>query len=237
MSRVRKASDSTTVIGYVRVSTAEQADSGLGLAAQRATIEAECSRRGWTLLHVHEDAAASGKSLAGRPALSEALEALDSGQAGALVVAKLDRLSRSVHDAAGLLERAGRRGWALVACDLGVDTTTPAGEAMANVMATFAQLERRMIGARTRDALAVKRAQGVRLGRPATLPAEVVERIVAEKVAGAGWSAIARMLNAEGVPTAQGGREWYPATVRYVHQAAGRMVADATKRAGGQGAS
>jgi DNA invertase Pin-like site-specific DNA recombinase len=225
MSRTSKRADSTTVIGYVRVSTTEQADSGLGLAAQRATIEAECDRRGWTLLAVHEDAGASGKSITGRPALSEALDVLDNGQAAALVVAKLDRLSRSVHDAAGLLERAGRKGWALVACDLGVDTTTPAGEAMANVMATFAQLERRMIGARTKDALAVKRAQGVRLGRPATLPAEVVDRIVAEKAAGSGWSAIARGLNADGVPTAQGGREWYPATVKYVAEAEARRAA------------
>ncbi|MCA1677351.1 MAG: recombinase family protein, partial [Actinobacteria bacterium] len=82
-----------------------------------------------------------------------------------LVVAKLDRLSRSVQDAAGLLDRAQRHGWALVAADLGVDASTPAGEAMANVMATFGQLERRMIGQRTREALAARKAAGVRLGR------------------------------------------------------------------------
>ncbi len=160
---------STAVIGYVRVSTAEQADSGLGLAAQRSTIEAECDHRGWTLSAVYEDAA-SGKSMSGRRALGEAIGVLDEGDASALVVAKLDRLSRSVVDAAELLNRAQRAGWALVACDLGVDTTTPAGEAMANVMATFAQLERRLIGQRTRDALAMAKAAGVRLGRPPVLP-------------------------------------------------------------------
>lgn len=210
----------TRFVGYVRVSTAEQADSGAGLAAQRATIEAEAARRGWTVAETYEDTAASGKSLAGRPALAEALAALDRGEAAGLVVAKLDRLSRSVGDAADLLDRAQRGGWALVACDLGVDTSTPAGEAMANVMATFAQLERRLIGQRTRDALAVRRAQGVQLGRPRTLPADVVDRIVADRVAGLGWSAIGRALDAENVPTAQGGARWYPATVRAVYLSA-----------------
>jgi hypothetical protein len=121
-----------------------------------------------------------------------------------------------VVDAAALLETATREGWALVACDLGVDTSTPAGEAMANVMATFAQLERRLIGQRTKDALAVKRAEGVRLGRPATLDRSVVDRILDDRIAGLGWSAIARALDAEEVPTAQGGARWYPATVRKV---------------------
>ncbi len=223
MSRRRSSSpEGLTAVGYLRVSTTEQADSGLGMAAQRSTIEADCARRGWSLVHIYEDAAASGKSTAGRPGLAAALTQLDSGAASALVVAKLDRLSRSVHDAAGLMERGQKKGWALVACDLGVDTTTPAGEAMANVMATFAQLERRMIGQRTRDALDVKRREGVRLGRPVTLPARVCERIVQAHAEGLGWTAIARELNDDGVPTAQGGKRWYPATVRYVALAAER---------------
>jgi len=217
MSRGRKPTpDRTAVIGYVRVSTDEQAQSGAGLAAQRSTIEAECERRGWRLENVYEDAGVSGKSTTGRPALAEALGALESGSVGALVVAKLDRLTRSVQDAAALLERAHRGGWALVALDLGVDTTTPAGEAMANVMATFAQLERRLIGQRTREALAAKRAQGVRLGRPRSLPDEVVSRIVILHDQGESWSAIARALDADAVPTAQGGARWYPATVRAI---------------------
>jgi DNA invertase Pin-like site-specific DNA recombinase len=207
---------SESVIGYLRVSTAEQADSGLGLDAQRAAIAAECSRRGWMLDAVYEDAGASGKALGGRPQLAAALERLDRGDAGTLVVAKLDRLTRSVRDAADLLDRSARRGWSLIALDLGVDTTSPAGEAMAHVVAVFAQLERRLIGQRTKDALAVRRSQGVRLGRPRSLPEAIVERIVAEHDQGGSWSAIARGLDADGVPTAQGGRRWYPATVRAV---------------------
>src|SRR4051794_12815141 len=104
-----------SVVGYIRVSTDEQAESGAGLAAQRTAIEAECARRGWTLVETFEDAGASGKSLDGRPQLAAALNAVETGQAATLVVAKLDRLSRSVHDAAGLLDRAQRAGWSLVA--------------------------------------------------------------------------------------------------------------------------
>jgi len=204
------------VVAYIRVSTEEQADSRLGLEAQRAAISVECERRGWMLLETFEDAGASGKSLVGRPALEKALEAVQSGEAGALVVAKLDRLSRSLLDFAALMEQARRQGWALVALDLGVDTTTPAGEMMANVMATFAQFERRLIGARTKDALAIKRSQGVRLGRPRTLDQHVVDRIAAQRAGGASLRVIADALNDESVPTAQGGALWHASTVRAV---------------------
>jgi DNA invertase Pin-like site-specific DNA recombinase len=142
-------------VGYVCVSTAEQADSGAGLEAQRAAIRSACQQRGWELVGIHEDAGFRAATLA-RPGLGEALSAVESSEATVLVVAKLDRLSRSLLDFAALMERSRRKRWALGALDLGVDTTTPAGEAMANLMATFAQFERRLIGRRTKDALAVK---------------------------------------------------------------------------------
>jgi len=116
-----------------------------------------------------------------------------------------------------LMVRARAGGWNLVAVDLGIDLATAAGEFMANVMASAAQWERRIIGQRTKDALAIRRAQGVRLGRPPLLPAEVVARVLAARRSGAGWSAIARDLDADGVPTAQAGVRWYPATVRAVY--------------------
>jgi DNA invertase Pin-like site-specific DNA recombinase len=75
------------------------------------------------------------------------------------VVSKLDRLSRSMLDFTGVMATAQKQNWALAALDCAVDTTTPAGEAMAHVLATFAQFERRLIGQRTRDALAAKKAQ------------------------------------------------------------------------------
>jgi len=202
-------------VGYIRVSTEEQADSGAGLEAQRAAIVAEAARRSFELVAVYEDAA-SGKSLDGRDGLTQALSAVESGEADALVVAKLDRLSRSLMDFAALMERSRRQRWALVALDLGVDTSTPSGEMLASVLAVFAQFERRLIGQRTREALAVKRAQGVKLGRRRTMPTEIVERIRSERERGASLTAIANALNADGVPTAQGGRQWYASTVRAV---------------------
>ena len=219
VARSRKSStDPSAVVGYVRVSTDEQAVSGLGLAAQRAAIEAECARRGWTLLAVHEDAL-SGKTL-NRPGMATALAAVESGAASTIVVAKLDRLSRSLVDFASLMARAQTNHWNLVALDLGIDLATAAGEFMANVMASAAQWERRIIGQRTRDALAVKRSQGVRLGRPQMVAAELVARIRAAHKAGTGWSALARQLNEEAVPTAHGGSKWYPSTVRAVVRSA-----------------
>ena len=93
--------------------------------------------------------------------------------------------------------------------------TTPAGEAMANMLATFAQFERRLISQRTKEALAVKKAQGVRIGRPAVVPRAVVSRMRRERAKGLSYRAIADKLNADHVPTAQGGRCWYAGTVRY----------------------
>ena len=177
------------VIGYVRVSSDEQANSGAGLAAQRAAIQAECKRRGWQLLEVIEDAGYSAKDLK-RPGVLTALETLERREADGLVVAKLDRLSRSMLDFTTIMAKATKQGWALVALDCAVDSTTPAGEAMAHVLATFAQFERRLIGQRTREALAAKRAAGVRLGRPQSLPVTVRKRIVVERKAGRSFATI-----------------------------------------------
>src|SRR5205085_1522028 len=126
MARRRGVARSIAAAGYIRGSTEEQVASGLGLGAQRAAIQAECKQRGLPLVGIYEDAAVSAKSLQ-RPALTAALAALDDGEATVLVVSKLDRLTRSVHDAAGLLLRAERSGWGLVALDVAVDTTTPQG--------------------------------------------------------------------------------------------------------------
>src|SRR5690348_7906903 len=123
-------------IGYVRVSTEEQRSSGAGLAAQRRAIEAECRCRGWRLVEDVEDAGYSAKDMS-RPGLQSALVSLRRREAGALVVAKLDRFSRSMLDFTSVMAQATKQWWALVALDCAVDTTTPAGEAMANVLATF----------------------------------------------------------------------------------------------------
>ncbi len=163
------------VIGYVRVSTEEQGSSGAGLDAQRAAIGAECEHRGWALVRVEEDVL-SARTM-NRPGLRSALESCRSGEVDGIVVARLDRLSRSIVDFGNLLEEARRRGFNVVALDLGLDLSTPQGELVGNVIASVAQWERRIIGQRTKEALAVKKAQGVKIGRPATLPAGVERRI------------------------------------------------------------
>jgi DNA invertase Pin-like site-specific DNA recombinase len=219
----------THVAGYLRVSTEEQARSGLGLDAQRAAIEAEAARRNW---HVtwYVDEAASGKSL-DRPELAKALAALRTGKIvtpralnkvakpqgfskpQALVVAKLDRLSRSLVDFAHVLEQARKQQWALVALDLGVDTTTPAGELVANVMAAVAQWERRVIGQRTSDALRARQANGLPVGRPRSVSDDCLDQLVALRDSGLPFAAIARQLNDSEIPTATGNGNWTGWTV------------------------
>lgn len=204
------------VIPYTRVSTLSQVESGAGLAAQRTAIAREIEYRGWNVVHAASDEGMSGKSLDSRPGLVEALAMLDRGEADALVVAKLDRLSRSIIDGAQIMDRARRNGWALVCLDLGVDTATASGEMFAGIVLTMSQYERRLIGDRTRVALAAKKAAGVRLGRPRTLPDAILSRIVEARRAGGSFGAIARDLNNDQVPTSQGGAQWWPATVKKV---------------------
>jgi DNA invertase Pin-like site-specific DNA recombinase len=191
-----------------------QANSGLGLEAQRAAIEDECKRRGWELVRIESDVL-SGRSMK-RPGLQRALDACRSGEVAGIVVSKLDRLSRSLIDFAGLLAEAQAKSFNVVALDLGIDLSTPHGEFLASVMASAAQWERRIIGQRIREALAVKKAQGVKLGRPRLLPAKVRTRIKRLHGRGVSMQEIARRLNAEGVPTAHGGARWHASTVRAV---------------------
>ena len=205
-----------TVVTYLRVSTSEQALSGLGLEAQRATVAAYAERKGLTIVGEHCDEGISAKSLRGRPAALAALDAVCSGEAGGLLVAKMDRLSRSVVDGAGLMERAAREGWALHFADLDIDTGTPAGEMAANIIISGSQYERRLISQRTRDALAAKRARGERLGASPRLPLEVTRRIVSERKRGRTFQAIADGLMIDRILTSRGRDKWYPATIKAV---------------------
>lgn len=203
------------MIAYLRVSTEQQAESGAGIDGQRAAIEAHCAVEGWTDVTYVTDPAWSARDL-NRPELTSALTALSEGTADVLIAKDLSRVSRSVHDFSGLLDRSRREGWRLVLLDVRVDTSTPAGELVANTIANSAQYERRVISQRTRDGLAAKRAAGVRLGRPSVLPAEVVRRIVDERDGGAVLREIAEGLTRDGVPTARGGTTWSTSSVQAV---------------------
>lgn len=202
------------VLGYTRVSTAEQATNGVGLAAQEAAIRAECERRGWRLVEVVRDEGASGKSL-DRPGLTSALERIAAGEVSGLVAAKLDRLSRSVIDFATLLEWFGQVDATLLALDLAIDTSSPGGRLVANVFASVAEWERQTIGERTKTGLARIRAEGRPISRPALADKpELRERIAGMRAAGETLQGIADSLNRERVPTLRGAAAWTPSSVR-----------------------
>ena len=201
------------VLGYVRVSTVEQADSGAGVAAQRAAISAEADRRGWAVEFI-EDAGHSARTMR-RPGLALALDRLKRGDADVLAVSKMDRLSRSLIDFASIMQRAQREGWALVALDSPADLTTPSGEAMAGVMAVFAQLERRLVSERTKAALAQRKAAGVRLGRERVIGREVERLAKRLRREGLTLRAIGLALVAEGHLPPSGG-DWQPSTLHRV---------------------
>jgi DNA invertase Pin-like site-specific DNA recombinase len=219
---------SLRVLGYVRVSTTEQAESGLGLASQESAIRAHCARQGWELLDVIHDDGASAKDL-DRTGLRAALDRIARGEASGLVAAKLDRLSRSVVDFANLMGWCDAAGCALVALDMGIDTSSPSGRLVANVMAAVAEWERDTIGQRTRDAATVRRSRGERMGRAGVRDSrpDLASRIQAERDTGSTWQAIADRLNAEGVPTIRGGTMW---RVSAVQSAAGYVRPPTAKR-------
>lgn len=200
------------IAAYVRVSTDEQIRSGFGLAAQRERIEEEARRRGWDIRWFIDEGFSGGT--ADRPQLQQALQGLRDGVYGALVAAKLDRLSRSVVHLGELIERAERERWSLNLLDFDVDTSKPTGRLVAHVLAAVAEFERQRIRERTREALAQVRAQGTQLGRPRLLPDRVVRRIARERKKGYSYRNIANRLNADGVPTAHGGVRWWASTVR-----------------------
>lgn len=190
-----------TVRAYLRVSTTDQGMNGHGIDAQRATIQAEVNRRGWAELVWYEDAGWSGSSL-DRPAVQRLLKDMRRGDV--VLVAKLDRLSRSLTDFAALMDRAKRKNWAFVALDLGVDTTTPTGRLVANVMASVAEWEREVISQRTREGMAAAKAKGILPGRRSALSQATRERLVTLRTSGQSLARIAEQLNAEGVWTVTG---------------------------------
>ncbi len=147
--------------------------------------------------------------MTGRAGLDAALMSVERGAAGVLVVAKLDRLSRSLLDFANLMERSRRKRWALVALDLGVGHARSRRRNGGHVDGDFRAVRTPHGWRPHREALAAKRASGVRLGRPPALAPSVVQRIQQARSSGQTLAAIAGSLNAEGVPTAHGGAQWH----------------------------
>jgi DNA invertase Pin-like site-specific DNA recombinase len=212
---------SSKIVGYLRVSTAGQAENGHSIDSQRGAISREADRRGWEILWVED--AASGKDLE-RPGMTYALHL--TGQTTGIVASRLDRLSRSVLDFATLLARARAEGWNVVSLDLGLDLSTPYGQFGAHVLMAAAQLERDLISARTKEGLAAAKAKGILPGpRRSTVPAEITDKISTLLAKGATLAEVANQLTQDRVPLPSG-REgvWQPTQVR---RALRRTAADA----------
>lgn len=220
------------VVGYVRVSTEEQARGGVSIKSQPEKVRGYCDLYGLDLVGVISDDGLSGKSL-DRPGLARALAMLDAGEAGGVVVTKLDRLTRSVADLGRLLdgyfgERAGKQ---LFSVGDQIDTRSAAGRLVLNVLISVAQWERETIVERTMDGLRYKRERGERIsGRipygadlgpdgKTLVPNEAErDRITAIRSwASRGRSSrrIARLMNERAWP-AKGGGRWNESSVRAI---------------------
>lgn len=209
-----KAIDKAVI--YIRVSTAQQGKSGLGIEAQREAIARFCEAEGIEIIaeHVEIETGKGTDALDRRPQLAEAL-AEAKRQDCPVVVAKLDRLSRDVAFIAGLMSKHV----AFVVAELGTDTDP----FILHLYAALAEKERSMISTRTKAALAAAKAKGITLGNPNLATARVVAHkaisanadafaanvlpVIKEvKATGASLRQIATALNSRGIPTARGGR-------------------------------
>jgi DNA invertase Pin-like site-specific DNA recombinase len=199
-------------IGYVRVSKADRRkpkeEQRRSLDAQQAAIERAAAYNGWELLEVYEDLGKTGANTR-RDGLQGALALLKRKQADMLIIGKHDRLSRDTRDWLDLLFDSSKQGWAISVLDQKIDTSTASGWFHAVLQAVFAEYERRIIGERTKAALAVLKASGKRLGRPSPIPPDVATGIIALHAEGLSASAIARRLNDDNVasPSKQG--KWH----------------------------
>jgi DNA invertase Pin-like site-specific DNA recombinase len=209
-------------IAYTRVSTAQQGKSGLGLEAQQSALARFAEAEGYDLIQTFEEVE-TGKgadALDRRPQLAAALKAARQHKAP-IIVAKLDRLSRDVHFISGLMSHRTP----FIVAELGAD----ADPFMLHLYAALAEKERNMISRRTKDALAAKKAQGVKLGglnakgienRDAAAARAVELRPIFEELAGMSARKIAATLNERKIATPNGG-PWHAVTVIRVQKRLG----------------
>jgi len=151
-------------IGYIRVSTEDQAREGISLDTQKAKIEAYAAINDLELLEIIRDEGASGKDLE-REGMAKLLDLVESGKVEAVIVYKLDRLSRRTLDTLNLIENLETKGIAFHSISEKVDTKSATGRFFLTILSAIAQMERDMIAERTKDALAHKKQKGEWTGR------------------------------------------------------------------------
>ncbi|KKN26223.1 hypothetical protein LCGC14_0876860 [marine sediment metagenome] len=216
-------------VGYIRVSTEEQAREGVSLDNQRKRIEAFCVAKDWTLGRIYADEGISGSSLR-RDGVQELISDCKRGIFDVVVIYKLDRLTRSVKDLGNLIEMFDKSNVAFSSVSDNFDTTTANGKLVLNILGSVAQWERDIVSERTRDALAHKRSEGKVYTRILPLgfdkaedgslvenPAEMktVKLIKRMRKTGKSLQGIADRLNSRSVKTKTGGK-WYKSTVSNV---------------------
>ena len=222
-------------IGYVRVSTEDQAENGVSIDAQRERIAAWCLLNECELADVHVDAGISGKRADNRPALQVAIEdATRNG--GVLVVYSLSRLARSTRDTLDIAERLEKAGADLVSLSEKIDTTSAAGKMIFRMLAVLAEFERDVISERTKTALQHKKRNLERVG---TVPfgftladngvsliendseQEIIALIHELRDAGQSTRAIAAELSTRHIPTKKGNAQWaHTAVTRILNRSA-----------------
>src|SRR3990167_893762 len=223
-------------IGYVRVSTEDQAVNGVSLAAQEERVRAYCIAKGWNLMAVVRDEGESAKSL-DRPGLQSILgDQADKDFLDALVVLKLDRLTRNGADLHTILDWCKDNDVALVAVEESLDATTAAGRLMLNILTSVSQWEREAIGERTKTALRHLKAQGQRYSKVAPygyqfmsdnrlMPNPTEQSVIRRVLVGVrrGWSlrTIVSDLAGFGI-TARNGREFHPQTLAQIIKREGK---------------
>jgi DNA invertase Pin-like site-specific DNA recombinase len=206
-----RGGDPMRVLGYV--STAEP--EALPEREQVAAISALCDALGWRLEDVARDVEHPPGNGLRPPGLDYALERLANGEASCLMCAQLGRLSRSAAELARILDWLKQRGIRLVAIDVELDTATPAGRLAADALISVGALELEQLAPGGAGGPAAAGVTAAARGRPAVddLPA-LRKHIVAMRSSGMTLQAIADRLNAEGVPTLRGGRQWRPSSVQ-----------------------
>jgi DNA invertase Pin-like site-specific DNA recombinase len=215
--------DLGTALLYARVSTQLQVNDGVSLDVQERQLQHAAELAGYTSIELVREEGRSGKSISGRPALTEALKRLDSGEVKALFVTRIDRLARSTKDFLSIIDRANTNGWRLIMLDLNLDTATYQGRFVVTIMSALAEMERGIIASRQKEVHKDRRDRGivwgVDMGPKNKAPQELKDFIISLRKSGKTFQAIADSLNESGEPT-QNGRQWYPTTVRNLHQLA-----------------
>jgi len=204
---------------YTRVSTQIQVNDGVSLDVQERQLLSAANLAGYEDIEIVREEGRSGKSISGRPALSDALKRLDEGKAKALFVTRLDRLARSTKDFLSIIDRANNNGWRLVMLDQNLDTSSYQGRFVVTIMSALAEMERGIIAERQKDVHKDRRSRGivwgVDMGPRNKTSDEIKERIRHERSIGKSYRLIATNLNADGIPTQNGGK-WYATTVKNI---------------------